>query len=219
MGKGLIIILIVLIVVIAGGFFIYNTSSEVSEDDTREAVSNYLYENKIEECNSDSNDRYIYEDDCEDYYKCYSEEYSNNVDGTYINEIKNNLNEKGSSKLTYEGIKIIPEVENNDQYDVYDINNKCFIQIYEGKGLVSSSNARSYFEEVSKKALQQETSERDCLINAVKSRMSSFEVTALANFIKSDEEKYYLAGFEIFREIKVVEDADLRDFTEQCAQA
>ena len=49
--------------------------------------------------------------------------------------------------------------------------------------------------------------------------MSSSGATSLANFIKSDEEKYYSAGFEIFREIKVVEDQDLQDFTEQCEQA
>ena len=48
--------------------------------------------------------------------------------------------------------------------------------------------------------------------------MSSSEATALTNFIKLDEERYNLAGFEIFREIKVLEDADLRDFTEQCGQ-
>jgi len=214
MGKGLIITLIILVVVLVGGFFIYSTFSEVSENDARGAISNYLYEDKVTECNSDSNDNYIYGDDCEDYYKCYSDEFGKSVDGTYINEIKNKLNDKGSAELTYEDIKIIPEVENNDQYYVYDINNKCFIQIYEGKGLVASGDAREYFKTISEKASQR----NDCLIDAIQSSMSSAEVTALANFIKADEEKYYQAGFEIFRGIRVVEDADLRDFTEQCGQ-
>jgi hypothetical protein len=235
MKKGTLILLTIIILLLLLGTFIYINYSNIDEGDARKAVSNYLYENKIGECESDSNDNYIYGNDCEDYYQCYSEGFSQYVSGTQINEIKNNLNENGLSSqgLTYEQIKIIPEIENNDQYDIYEIKNKCFIEIYENKGLVSSSGASNYFKELSKKSLQENSfcsntykisdtqicnESIECLINAINSRMSSSEVTALANYIKTNEERYNIAGLEIFREIKVLEDADLRDFTEQCGK-
>jgi len=235
MKKG-ILVLVVLVILSIVGFLIYTAVFQINENDARKAVSNYLYEDKIKDCNSDSNDNYLYGDDCTDYYRCYSDEFGQYAKDTHINEIKNNLMEgriSSSSGLTFNDVKIIPEIENNDQYNIYEIKNKCFIQVYEGKGLILPANARSYFETISNDALiqgsfcsntfkisdEQACGEAlDCLITAVSSRMSSSEATALTNFIKLDEERYNLAGFEIFREIKVLEDADLRDFTEQCGQ-
>tara|TARA_Y100000034_G_scaffold133927_1_gene200931 strand:+ start:1982 stop:2713 length:732 start_codon:yes stop_codon:yes gene_type:complete len=240
MKRVLIILSIVLIfILLLGGIFIYINNSQIDEADVRKAISNYLYENKEKECNSNSLDDRIYGDDCEEYYKCYGDEYSKNVMGSYVNEIKNRLTDRGaksSVRLSYEDVKIIPEIENNDQYSSFDINHKCFLQLYEGKGLVTSGNARDYFVTTSNKVFEKGsvqaesycsnvhkvTDEQsceeitDCLINAISSDMSSSEVTALANYIKSDDSRYYSAGFELYRGVHIIMDSNLNDFSEQC---